>query len=161
MPYFPNVSEGILYPGSYTWQQSGRAKGPCHDCAEANLECDGQRPRCFVCMQNQIPCRGYKLELSWQSGVAARGNLRAFKYPVGQPTPQPSGATSQSSPLDKTISKTKNSPKGLFKFVTGRPAKRGKVREQAEQDRFSSHAPGQFCHLTPLHRASHLQGRPR
>lgn len=32
----------------------------------------------------QIACKGYKIDLSWQSGVAFRGHLRGFRYPAVQ-----------------------------------------------------------------------------
>ena len=88
-PISPMLTNGFSIQAPTPGNSLGRVKCPCHVCAEANLEYDGQCSRCFVCMQNQIPCRGYKLELSWQSGVTARGNLGGFTYPVGQSTPQP------------------------------------------------------------------------
>lgn len=85
----------------------GRAKGPCHNCVEKGIECDGQRLKYFICIQNQVSCRGYKLELSWPSGIAAGGNLKGFQYPVRQPALPPSSTTPQSSTLEETGSRRK------------------------------------------------------
>ena len=115
----------------------GRAKGPCHNCSESKLECDGQRPRCFACMQSQIECRGYKMALSWQSGVATRGNLKGFQYPTVQsPIKQITKASGNTS-LENGTSKGRRFLNGKLKFVTGKPAKRRKARERIGQSHFN------------------------
>jgi hypothetical protein len=116
----------------------GMAKSPCHNCFESKLECDRQRPRCFLCMQIQVECRGYKLDLSWQSDVAVRGNLKGFQYPISQPPIKHGVRTSGSPSPDASQRRGKRRPNGQFKFVTGRPIKRRKVQEQAGQTRFDS-----------------------
>ena len=115
----------------------GRAKGPCHNCSESTLECDGQRPRCFTCMQNRVECRGYKMDLSWQSGVATRGNLKGFQYPTVQSPIKRTTKASGNTSLDEGASKGRKPLNGEFKFVTGRPAKRRKAGQQTGQSHFN------------------------
>lgn len=60
----------------------GRAKSSCQHCQAAGLTCDRARPQCFTCISNGTICPGYKLDLRWQRGVAAKGNLAGFCYPT-------------------------------------------------------------------------------
>lgn len=60
----------------------GRAKSPCQDCQQSDLLCDRARPRCSTCINNGTACRGYKMNLRWQLGVASKGNLAGFSYPA-------------------------------------------------------------------------------
>lgn len=60
----------------------GRAKSPCQDCQQSGLLCDRARPICFTCISNGTACRGYKMDLRWQLGVASKGNLAGFSYPA-------------------------------------------------------------------------------
>jgi hypothetical protein len=115
----------------------GRAKGPCHNCSESTLECDGQRPRCFTCVQNRIECRGYKMDLPWQSGVATRGNLKGFQYPTVQSPIKRTAKAPGNASLDESAPKGRKPLNGEFKFVTGRPAKRRKARQQTGQSHFN------------------------
>lgn len=127
----------------------GSAKDSCFTCSELKLECDRQRPRCFVCMQNQVKCRGYKLDLSWQSGVAAKGNLKGWQYPASE-SPIDCGESPSSRPSETSQGREKKRQNGnSFKFVTGRPVKRRKVREQVGQGRFDRHGPDRPRDVSP------------
>jgi hypothetical protein len=128
----------------------GRAKGPCHDCSESTLECDGQRPRCFTCMQNRVECRGYKMDLSWQSGVATRGNLKGFQYPTVQSPIKRTIKASGNTSLDEGASKGRKYLDGEFKFVAGRPAKRRKARQQTGQSHFNIGASPKAAPQSPV-----------
>jgi len=89
-------------------------------------------------MQKQIPCGGYKLELSWQSGIAARGNLRGFKYPVNQVSVSSVTATSRKSISETSVSKGGKWKAPKYKFVNERAAKRRRGRDEVGRNRFDS-----------------------
>ncbi|CAI7656544.1 unnamed protein product [Penicillium pancosmium] len=104
----------------------GRAKSPCPDCQQSGLLCDRARPRCSTCINNGTVCRGYKMDLRWQLGVASKGNLAGFSYPA------PTAVTASLDIQDQHVSKkrrwrgktSKATGDRHFRFVEGNSADR-------------------------------------
>lgn len=99
----------------------GCAKSPCQDCRQSDLQCDRARPRCLTCISNGTACRGYKMDLCWQLGVASKGNLAGFNYPA------PTAVTASFDFQDQNVSKkrrwrgktSKATGDRHFRFVEG------------------------------------------
>jgi len=107
----------------------GRSKSSCQRCQAAGISCDRARPQCFTCIRNDTICPGYKLDLRWQRGVAAKGNLAGFSYPA--PEARTSNVGSQSHSVDQKRrwrgKTSKNTGDRHFKFVDGKlGGKRGR-----------------------------------
>ncbi|KAJ5575352.1 hypothetical protein N7450_009251 [Penicillium hetheringtonii] len=100
----------------------GRSKSPCQHCQAAGISCDRARPQCFTCIRNHTTCPGYKLDLRWQRGVAAKGNLAGFSYPA--PKARTSNVGSQSHSVDQKRrwrgKTSKDTGDRHFKFVDGK-----------------------------------------
>jgi hypothetical protein len=102
----------------------GRAKSPCQDCQRSELPCDRARPRCFTCISNGIACKGYKMDLRWQLGVASKGNLAGFSHTA------PTAVTASLDFQDQNVSEkrrwrgktSKATGDRHFRFVEGKSA---------------------------------------
>jgi hypothetical protein len=132
----------------------GKAKSPCQNCCKFSLSCDRARPRCSTCMERDVLCGGYKLDLNWQLGIASRGKLAGFTYPTTR-TASTLGSGNLSSSTEKGLGKKRNRNNCQFRFIAGKPVQKRKPRAAETVNQIGpfppvAHVPNSSGYRTPV-----------
>ncbi|EXJ80644.1 hypothetical protein A1O3_06928 [Capronia epimyces CBS 606.96] len=109
------------------------AKTDCHTCAAHHRKCDRRRPQCSPCLDNDILCGGFPMQLSWSGRKPAARRARKILDEADDPfylEPLSLKMASQFRDREKRHCSKPRAPQ-QFKFVANEPSIRKRPFRQS------------------------------